>query len=778
MSIVRNILVRVGAEISPLQQSMNQANNSLNRFTRGAHSSMSEFQSILRRTARGTSLDIGVIVDSLSMGKMGLIALGTVAVTSFALISKKSIEAAMNVVESENLFSVSMGNMADSAREWSNQLQDSLGLNAYEVRNNVGLFYNMTTSMGVARNKAYEVSKGLTMLSYDMASFYNMPYQDAFEKLQSGISGEVEPLKRLGIIINETTTQNYAYTHGIAKQGATLTEIQKILARYGVIMEQTKNAQGDLARTITSPANQLRILQTQLQLASINLGNAFMPIVEAVLPILVNFAKGLVTVTNTLSQFMHALFGTNAAQTQNAVTANKASFAVTSLGNATKKAGKSTKNALAPFDQLNVLSKAIATNATSAADSTDALSTSPLPEKQNTDIKPPKWLSTIANNIRKDFTPAFIELRKAWDSLKYSAKDLWNALSPLVKPIFNAIKDQIKGLAIGGVFVLSGAVETLSGYLRILTSLIRGDLSDAFKGLKSIGSGLYNILKGVLDAFAGPEVGTRLDNLAVSLKSGVGNVIKNAGPTFSNLKNSIENQIEKIDLKSAWHTVINGIKDVWDTLQDYKNGIPSKLTSLKNSIINIIANSKNFIKPITDAMNGVASSIGNVWESLRVKTADIWANIASIPKNAINSVIDGINKFITKLNGFKVSIPSVKIPGINKSIGGGSIGMPQIPSIPKLAGGGIISTPTIAMIGEKGREAVVPLENSGFIDSLSSSIAHAVVYAISSINNNKNNSNNYPDTLVLKIGEAEFGRLSIKAINNVQRQAGVTLLKV
>jgi hypothetical protein len=418
ISIIRNILVRVGADITPYQRNMTQAQRS-----------MGSFQNVMRTATANTSLSMRSVANSLTMGRLGLIALGAAAVASFALVSKHAISSAMDAVESESLFSVSMGNMAQSARDWSNQLQESLGLNAYEVRKNVGLFYNMTTSMGLARDQAYGVSTGLTQLAYDMSSFYNQSPDEMFQKLQSGLSGEVEPLKRLGIIVNETTTQNYAYSHGIAAVGTQLSETQKVMARYGAIMEQTKNAQGDLARTIMSPANQLRLLQTQLQMASINLGNAFLPIVTIVLPILTNFAKGLVQVTNTFAQFMSALFGTNNAQAQNAQSASDATAAQKSLGNATKVAGDKAKKSLAGFDQLNLLQESLAANAGDATGALDGGETMPTPAKQDSGSVIPQVIIDMANKAME-----------ALDPLSASFTRLKTALEPFTETMFAGLR--------------------------------------------------------------------------------------------------------------------------------------------------------------------------------------------------------------------------------------------------------------------------------------------------------------------------------------------------
>ncbi len=113
----------------------------------------------------------------------------------------KALDMAMDAVESENLFEESMGGMADSAREWSKQLRKDLGLNEYEVRKNVATFNVMFDSMGISEDAAYDMATGMSQLAYDMASFYNLPTEEAFQKLQAGITGEAEPLKRLGILV-------------------------------------------------------------------------------------------------------------------------------------------------------------------------------------------------------------------------------------------------------------------------------------------------------------------------------------------------------------------------------------------------------------------------------------------------------------------------------------------------------------------------------------------------------------------------------------------------
>ena len=227
--------------------------------------------------------------DKLKSAGRTMTSIGTkmsLAVTApLVLIGKKSLDMAMDVVESENLFEVSMGNMADAAREWSETFSEAVGLNQYEVRKQVGTFNVMLKSMGLTEDAALDMSQGFTELAYDMASFYNLKPEEAFSKIKSGVVGMSRPLQDLGIIVNETTIQAYAYKNGIAELGVELTETQKVMARYGVIMERTSDAQGDMARTIESPANQMRIFKEQINLAMIELGKGLIPVMQKVIDI-------------------------------------------------------------------------------------------------------------------------------------------------------------------------------------------------------------------------------------------------------------------------------------------------------------------------------------------------------------------------------------------------------------------------------------------------------------------------------------------------------------
>lgn len=207
-----------------------------------------------------------------------------------------SLQLAVDAVEAENLWRESMGKMRAEGDKWSKGLREELGLNEFELRKSTGMLNTMFESMGMGTQKSYELATGIVRLGYDMASFYNLPTDQAFEKLRAGMTGESEPLKALGILVDEITVKNYAYINSIAEQGAELTAQEKVLARYGAIMDQTKRAQGDMARTLTDPSNAMRVLKSQVEQLGIEFGQTLIPTLQGFL----KTGKGIVDWYNNL----------------------------------------------------------------------------------------------------------------------------------------------------------------------------------------------------------------------------------------------------------------------------------------------------------------------------------------------------------------------------------------------------------------------------------------------------------------------------------------------
>ncbi len=208
-------------------------------------------------------------------------------------------------VENLNLFRVAMGDAAEEAKAYAEEVQTALGIDPSEWMRNQGMFKQITTGFGVAAESANTMSKNLTQLGYDLSSFYNISVEDAMQKLQSGIAGEIEPLRRLGYAIDVATLQQIAYEHGINQSVNTMNQAQKSQLRYLAIMEQSGNAMGDLARTVQTPANAIRILQQQTTQLTRALGNLLIPTLQKILPL----AQAVVEVATEAIQRLADLAG-------------------------------------------------------------------------------------------------------------------------------------------------------------------------------------------------------------------------------------------------------------------------------------------------------------------------------------------------------------------------------------------------------------------------------------------------------------------------------------
>lgn len=256
--------------------------------------------------------------------------------------------------EDLNLFTVSMGEYAEEAYRYAQQVSEVMGIDPAEWMRNQGVFNTIISGFGVAADKAAFMSKNLTQLGYDIASFYNINFSDAMQKVQSGIAGELEPLRRLGYDLSVARLQQEALNLGITKSVSAMTQAEKAQLRYYAMMTQVTQVQGDMARTLENPTNMLRVLKAQLEQVARSIGNLFIPILTKVLPVLIAFAKALREIIAAIA----ALFGVTLNEPE---WNNGFSSAVTgsediadNLSDATDSA-KELKRYLAGFDELNVL---------------------------------------------------------------------------------------------------------------------------------------------------------------------------------------------------------------------------------------------------------------------------------------------------------------------------------------------------------------------------------------------------------------------------------------
>jgi hypothetical protein len=182
-------------------------------------------------------------------------------------------DAGSNAAETANLVSVTFGQSAGDIEAWASTTSASLVQTRLETERQAGVLFNMIKNSGLARDAALDMAKGYTQLVGDLSSFFNLRPDESFQRIQSAIAGEQEPLRRLGILIDEASIKQEAYRIGVAKTGAELNRAQKMQATYSLVINQTAVAQGDLANTQDSYANAQRQLVARYQEAKEALGS-------------------------------------------------------------------------------------------------------------------------------------------------------------------------------------------------------------------------------------------------------------------------------------------------------------------------------------------------------------------------------------------------------------------------------------------------------------------------------------------------------------------------
>lgn len=254
--------------------------------------------------------------------------------------------------EDLNLFTVALGQYAAEAQNYAEKVSDVMGIDPAQWLRNQGVFNTLLTGFGDTADRAQLMSQNLTQLGYDISSFFNISIEDAMQKLQSGISGELEPLRRLGYDLSQARLEQTALNLGIKESVANMTQAEKAELRYYVIMTQVTTAQGDMARTLEAPANQLRILQAQFTQAARAIGNIFIPALNAILP----YAIAVVQVIREIANALANLAGFKLTEVDYSGVNSAAVGAGSLADNLDDAAGaaKKLKQYTAGFDELNV----------------------------------------------------------------------------------------------------------------------------------------------------------------------------------------------------------------------------------------------------------------------------------------------------------------------------------------------------------------------------------------------------------------------------------------
>jgi len=722
-------------------------------------------------------------VSSILNGIGGKIA-GVFATLQIGKALVSNIKDSVNAVEYESLFQVSFGKMADGVRSWSNEVSQALGLNATEIRKTTAVMYDMIKALNVGEKSALTMAKGVTLLSKDVASFRHTDPQLVYDRISSGLMGNTRGLHLMGYAITEATVKNFAYQKGIAQVGSELTEQQKVVARYLLLIEQTKTAHGNLAQTLNSPANQIRMLTANLKYLSETIGNLFMPLLNAVLPILNAFAILLTRAVTAIREFFGFKSNVDYAKEMHEGLLN----ATTDLGDMNKGAEDFNKNlkktdnaikkvqkSLAKFDEMNVLMDKTKTPKTvidkNALKMQNMGNTFDFPiEEYNAHLE---WVKDNVKRMVDEIQNSFNNIN--FEPLKNSLKILQDALKPLTEEISQALqwlfnnvlmpisKWTIEEALPVSIDLLTASIQFLSTALDIakpvfiwfydnflvpLSKLVGFAVIELIKLLTKVLTGLSDwandnkdivefAFKSILSFLAGMWIYNKtkpinkfITDFTQAMKDGSGGVLTFSGACKTGLK-GIQNWFETIGKGAlATFALQAGMAIVAMTITDLMANW-AQMNGLERTI--------GFIGATAAAILMLALAIGVFQSALTagIAVAGIVAGVSAVYWSICQAQERAKAQFAQNM-----VLPPIKQPNFQ---------------MPKLAEGGIVKHRTFAEIGENGAEAIVPLEkNTGWIDMLASKLGGS----------------NQPINLTVKIGEDSIINRVIDGINNKTMEMG------
>ena len=448
--------------------------------------------------------------------------------------------------EATDLFHNAMGNLSGEADTLISKMQGLLGVDPTKAMTYMATIQSLGTSFGLTSDKAYILSKNLTQLAYDEASYWNKDVAETFTAMSSAISGEIEPIRRLGVDLSQARLQQELLALGFNKQVSSLSQADKAVLRYIAIMKQTANVQGNLAQTIQSPANQIKILKAQLDMLAKSVGSLLYPAMKSILPPLI----AAVQLIREFVEWVAKLMGVKVVFTD----FTKSADSVGSIGDAmddtaesTKKAAKALKDYTMGFDELNIIDPTQGSSGSGGGAS--------------------------AGNILGDVDLSGYDMFKNYVG---NAVDEIKAKLEKLAPLIAGISAGFATWAIGNALLealnkIKGDGSLIEGILKLWKSPIMGaavavgimvarfvDLyqnSEAFrKGLERVQAMIYLAAEGLRQGWN------------ISLTDGkLGESIKYLKESFSNLKQAIWNLIPESwqdSISSAFKTISDVVKDL------------------------------------------------------------------------------------------------------------------------------------------------------------------------------------------------------------------------
>ncbi|WP_394897208.1 phage tail tape measure protein [Clostridium paraputrificum] len=796
--ILEKLQVMIEASTKPFRDEIKKAQDYVKETTKVVNAEVNKIKGLFK--------SLGRFVITLGIGK--------------ALMS--SIKSAMRVESAIQQITRTMGESTNQFLKWSKANALAFNMSQSDAMNYGAIFSNLVSTFSNGTQQTLQYTTDLLKASSIIASGTGRTMEDVMERIRSGLLGNTESIEDLGVHVNvamlQSTEAFKRFANGKSWDQLSFQTQQQI--RLMAILEQTSNKFG--GEVFSNTNSSLQQFVAVLKDVALNIGNAFLPIMNVVMPILTNFAMGLRTVTGYVAAFMQTLFGYKPSSKTGVGGAtgqvNNLGNAATKTGEKAKKAQKEVSRLLGGFDEINVLSKN--SNSDSGGSGTNTPTTGGgVLDFSNAEILEPdtSGLEFAVAKFKTIFAPVVESFENLKESLKpfidnivENLKWFWDeilvpfgtwTISEIIPEFFNILAGVLDILnPIIDVFQELGAwlwdsfLQPIASWTGGIIVTVLGEIADV---LSNIGDwmkehkGVIEAITIVVGSFAlawGLVNGAmKIWNIGVGLWNSIGLIATGVTIGFTSAMKFLTGPIGLVIaaigaviaivalLIKNWDKVKEVASNVWNSIQETWNKVATWFD------VNVVQPVSNFF---SDMWEGIKKSASDAWDwilGLFSKGGKVFSGIVGaigdVFKKIVNSIIGGINKVIAipfnKINGLLNKIRDVEVLGFTPFDGFWGYNPLPVPRIPMLAKGGIVDSTTLAVIGERGKEAVMPLENNtGWISLLADKLASRMP---------QGGNTSYPSgplSIRLEISGTELGRVVIDNMNKLFRQEGKILLNL
>lgn len=619
--------------------------------------------------------------------------IGGIIATAFAVgkiveFGKECLELGSDLQEVQNVVDVTFTSMSDKVDTFAKDAAKSFGLSETMAKRYVGTFGAMAKSFGFTEQEAYSMSTALTGLAGDVASFYNLSQEEAYYKLKSVFTGETETLKDLGVVMTQSALDQYALANGYGKTTQAMTEQEKVALRFAFVQEQLSAASGDFIRTSDSWANQMRVMQLQLQSIKASIGqgliNLFTPIIKSINV----FLEKIATAANAFKSFTELLTGKKATESKPIQSAtndlsgledeyNSVSNASNNMASntedsanatadqaeATQEATEAAEDYLSPLDDINRMSKETASQETGTTPSGgNGASGNGGIVGAGVDFGEAAKGNTVLDETSSLIDKIIARVKELGDLLK---KGFWDGLGDY-KPILNELKRDLSSIGASLKDIFTDA-DVQAAASRFIDSFVY-NVGKVLGSLTSIGLAIASNVVGGVESYLS-ENKERIKNHLVSLfdigaeiSDLAGGFAADFAEVFSEVISSqaaqdITGNIIGIFAENSFGLLEIGAKLGRDLLDGITRPFRENKDAIKNSLLETLEPIRTVTQSLEELVQRVWDKVNSVYdesikpfiESISNGISDIFGKLLEGYNTYIVPVLDGLSQKLSEL---------------------------------------------------------------------------------------------------------------------------------